>query len=66
MWSAIAAGGGAVGLLLGGVLTDLVSWPWIFIVNVPVGIATLALALRFVPESRVESRAPARSTWPAR
>jgi EmrB/QacA subfamily drug resistance transporter len=55
VWSAIAAGGGAVGLLLGGVLTDLVSWPWIFIVNVPVGIVTLALAVRFVPESRVES-----------
>jgi EmrB/QacA subfamily drug resistance transporter len=53
-WSAIAAGGGAVGLLLGGVLTDLASWPWIFIVNVPVGIATLALALRFVPESRAD------------
>ena len=35
VWSAIAAGGGAVGLLLGGVLTDLASWPWIFIVNVP-------------------------------
>jgi len=56
VWSAIAAGGGAVGLLLGGVLTDLVSWPWIFIVNVPVGIASLALALRFVPESRVEGQ----------
>jgi EmrB/QacA subfamily drug resistance transporter len=52
VWSAIAAGGGAVGLLLGGVLTDLASWPWIFIVNVPVGIATLALTMRFVPESR--------------
>ncbi len=56
VWSAIAAGGGAVGLLLGGVLTDLVSWPWIFIVNVPVGIATLAMTLRFVPESRVEGQ----------
>jgi EmrB/QacA subfamily drug resistance transporter len=55
VWSAIAAGGGAVGLLLGGVLTDLVSWPWIFIVNVPVGIATLALAFRYVPESRVDT-----------
>ena len=54
MWSAIAAGGGAVGLLLGGVLTDLVSWPWIFIVNVPVGAATLILALRHVAESRAE------------
>ncbi|HEY2160683.1 MAG TPA: MFS transporter [Solirubrobacteraceae bacterium] len=54
VWSAIAAGGGAVGLLLGGVLTDLVSWPWIFIVNVPVGIASLAATLRYVPESRAE------------
>ncbi len=52
VWSAIAAGGGAVGLLLGGVLTDLASWPWIFIVNVPVGAAALALTLRYVPESR--------------
>ncbi|HEY8625920.1 MAG TPA: MFS transporter, partial [Solirubrobacteraceae bacterium] len=56
VWSAIAAGGGAVGLLLGGALTDLVSWQWIFIVNVPVGIITLALALRIVPESRAELR----------
>jgi EmrB/QacA subfamily drug resistance transporter len=54
VWSAIAAGGGAVGLLLGGVLTQLASWPWIFIVNVPVGIATLAVTLRYIPESRVE------------
>jgi EmrB/QacA subfamily drug resistance transporter len=54
VWSAIAAGGGAVGLLLGGVLTDLVSWPWIFIVNVPVGAVALALALRFVPESKID------------
>ena len=40
VWSAIAAGGGAFGLLLGGVLTDLLSWEWIFFVNVPIGIAT--------------------------
>ena len=53
VWSAIAAGGGAVGLLLGGVLTDVASWQWIFFVNVPVGIAALALTARFVPESRV-------------
>src|SRR5579863_6034021 len=52
VWSAIAAGGGAVGLLLGGVLTDLASWQWIFFVNVPVGIAALALTVRFIPESR--------------
>jgi EmrB/QacA subfamily drug resistance transporter len=52
VWSAIAAGGGAVGLILGGALTQLASWEWIFIVNVPVGIATLLATLRFVPESR--------------
>ena len=54
VWSAIAAGGAAFGLLLGGVLTDLVSWRWNFFVNVPVGIAAVALALRFVPESRAD------------
>ena len=52
VWSAVAVGGGAVGLILGGVLTDLVSWQWVFFVNVPVGAAALLLSLRFVPESR--------------
>ena len=55
VWSAIAVGGGAIGLLLGGVLTSLLSWQWIFYVNVPVGLAAIALAIRFVPESRVEN-----------
>jgi EmrB/QacA subfamily drug resistance transporter len=54
VWAAIAVGGAAVGLLLGGVLVDVLSWPWIFFVNVPVGIAAFLLSLRFVPESRDE------------
>ena len=54
VWSAIAAGGGAVGLIMGGVLTQLASWEWIFIVNVPVGVITLLATLRFVPESRAD------------
>jgi EmrB/QacA subfamily drug resistance transporter len=54
VWAAIAVGGGAVGLLLGGILVDLLSWPWIFFVNVPVGIVAFLLSLRFVPESRDE------------
>ena len=41
VWAAIAVGGGAVGLVLGGVLTTTLSWPWIFYVNVPVGICLL-------------------------
>jgi EmrB/QacA subfamily drug resistance transporter len=52
VWSAVAVGGGAVGLLLGGLLTDLVSWQWIFFVNVPVGAIALLLSWRLVPESR--------------
>src|SRR6476660_1669443 len=50
IWSVIAAGGGAVGLILGGVLTDLASWRWIFFVNVPVGAALAAATARFVPQ----------------
>jgi EmrB/QacA subfamily drug resistance transporter len=53
-WSAIAASGSAVGLLLGGVLTDLASWRWVFFVNVPIGLITIAMALRYVAESRNE------------
>ena len=55
VWAGIAAGGGAFGLLLGGILTDTLSWEWIFLVNVPIGLIAFALSLRFVPESRVES-----------
>jgi EmrB/QacA subfamily drug resistance transporter len=54
VWAAIAVGGSAVGLVLGGALTQAFSWPWIFFVNVPVGIVTFVLALRFVPESKDE------------
>jgi EmrB/QacA subfamily drug resistance transporter len=54
VWSAIAASGAAVGLLMGGVFTDLASWRWVFFVNVPVGIITIALAWRYVAESRIE------------
>ncbi len=54
VWSAIAAGGAAFGLLLGGVLTDIASWRWVFFVNAPVGAATVLLALRHMPESRAD------------
>jgi EmrB/QacA subfamily drug resistance transporter len=52
-WAAIASGGSAAGLLLGGVLTELLSWEWIFFINVPIGIGIVFAALRFVPNSRV-------------
>jgi EmrB/QacA subfamily drug resistance transporter len=54
VWAAIAVGGAAVGLLLGGILVETLSWPWIFFVNVPVGIAVFVAALLYVPESKDE------------
>ena len=57
VWAAIAIGGSAVGLVLGGVLTQYFSWPWIFFVNVPVGIVAFILSMRLIPESRDEHAA---------
>jgi EmrB/QacA subfamily drug resistance transporter len=54
VWSAIAAGGGAVGLVLGGLLTETLSWRWVFFINLPIGVAAILLSLRFIPESRAE------------
>jgi EmrB/QacA subfamily drug resistance transporter len=54
VWAAIAIGGSAVGLVLGGALTQAFSWRWIFFVNVPVGILTFFAAARLVPESKDE------------
>jgi EmrB/QacA subfamily drug resistance transporter len=56
VWGAIAGVGGAIGLLLGGVLVQVATWRWVFFVNVPVGAAVLALTPRIVPESRAQIR----------
>ena len=52
VWGATGGFGAAAGVLLGGILTDLLSWEWIFFVNVPVGIVGLVLTPFWVPESR--------------
>ncbi|HET9121832.1 MAG TPA: MFS transporter [Solirubrobacterales bacterium] len=52
VWGAIAGAGGAIGLLLGGLIVEVLSWRWVFFVNVPIGAVVLALAPRIVPESR--------------
>ena len=45
----VAAGGGSIGVLLGGILTDTLDWRWIFLVNVPIGIAVFALCRALLP-----------------
>src|SRR4029077_20192135 len=52
VWGAASGVGGAVGVLLGGVLTSYLSWSWIFFVNLPVGAAILAVTPGLVRESR--------------
>jgi EmrB/QacA subfamily drug resistance transporter len=54
VWAAIAIGGSAFGLVLGGWLTQSFSWPWIFFVNVPVGVFAFIATFRLVPESKDE------------
>jgi EmrB/QacA subfamily drug resistance transporter len=58
IWGAVAGSGAAVGVLLGGVLTEYLGWQWIFFVNVPVGIAIIALTSRLVSEGRAEDVDP--------
>jgi EmrB/QacA subfamily drug resistance transporter len=45
----VAAGGGSIGVLLGGVLTDVLDWHWIFLVNLPIGVAVILLSARLLP-----------------
>ena len=63
VWSAVGALALALGPLLGGLISDHLNWGWIFFINVPVGIATLALGLWAISESR-ESSAPRRLDLP--
>jgi EmrB/QacA subfamily drug resistance transporter len=53
VWGAASGTGGAVGVLLGGVLTSYLDWSWIFFVNLPVGVAVLAVSPWLLSESRV-------------
>jgi EmrB/QacA subfamily drug resistance transporter len=48
----VLSGGGVAGVLLGGILTDLLNWHWIFLVNLPVGVLVYVLSLRLLPTER--------------
>jgi EmrB/QacA subfamily drug resistance transporter len=49
----VASGGGTIGVIAGGVLTDVLNWHWIFLVNIPIGIAVYALSVRLLPADNV-------------
>ena len=50
VYSFVASAGASIGLLAGGVLTEAINWHWIFLINVPVGVAVALLALRLVED----------------
>jgi EmrB/QacA subfamily drug resistance transporter len=54
VFGAVAGGGSAVGLVLGGVLTEYADWRWCLLVNIPISVVAVVLALVFVPESRAD------------
>ncbi len=53
----VASGGGSIGVLLGGSLTDALNWHWIFLVNVPVGVLVVVLSFVLIPAARVQTAA---------
>src|SRR5262249_39880439 len=53
----VSSGGGSLGVLLGGILTGLLNWHWIFLVNVPVGVVVIVLTLLVISGARAEGGA---------
>ncbi|MEV4382633.1 MFS transporter [Streptosporangium sp. NPDC049644] len=58
IWSALGGGGAALGVLLGGLLTAGPGWPWVFYVNVPIGLVILAALARMLPHHSVAEPRP--------
>src|SRR5690606_3249771 len=52
----VCAGGGSIGVLLGGLLTGALDWHWIFLVNLPVGVVVYALSAKLLPGGRGQAR----------
>ncbi|HYG83849.1 MAG TPA: MFS transporter [Verrucomicrobiae bacterium] len=56
VWAAVGAGGAAVGLMVGGALTQFVGWEWNFFINVPIGLLAVYGALKFLPKHEIEEQ----------
>jgi len=56
IWGSVGAGGAAIGVLLGGILTQYLSWRWNFFINIPIGIAIFIAALRLLPTHESEEK----------
>ena len=65
VWTAVAAGGGAAGLVLGGIVTDVLGWEWVFFVNVPVGVTSIALSFVLLGAGRGERASRRLDMWGA-
>jgi EmrB/QacA subfamily drug resistance transporter len=61
----VCAGGGSLGVLLGGVLTSTLSWHWIFLVNIPIGIAVYVMCLRLLPNEPGQASGDRLDVWGA-
>src|SRR5262249_15191968 len=49
----VTSGGGSIGVLLGGIITNVISWHWIFLVNVPIGTLVVFLSMHWLPETNL-------------
>jgi MFS family permease len=65
VWTAVAAGGGAAGLVLGGFITDSLGWSWIFFINVPIGVVSIVLSFVLLEAGRGERAARRLDVWGA-
>ena len=61
----VAAGGGSIGVILGGFLTGALNWHWIFLINLPIGLLTLLLAMRCIPKDTERTRQMKLDVWGA-
>ncbi len=61
----VASGGGSMGVLLGGILTGSLDWHWIFLVNIPIGVAVVLLSLRLLPATPGNAAGTRLDVWGA-